>query len=69
MLKCIVDYFVNRLNIKHLKTLFITSAHVNKPKNLQVFADDDTNNVVLTWDNIDGVSEFFVKVSLGWHGN
>jgi len=40
----------------------VTTAHVNKPKNLQVFADDDTNNVVLTWDGIDGVSEFFVKV-------
>lgn len=40
----------------------IVSGKVKRPQNLQVFSDDTTNDVVLTWDRVEGVDEFLVQV-------
>lgn len=38
---------------------------VLRPQNLQVFSDDQSNNVILTWDRVEGVDEFLVQVMKG----
>ena len=54
-----------RLNLRFTSVfVFRATGNVKRPKNLQVFSDEQSDNVILTWEQIEGVENFMVQVRI-----